>query len=282
MNLFKLKYKKYCLVVWNMAIIDMKRKYKASILSWLWLFLQPALMIFMYWFSFSSGNIQQSVEYFGVKYDYFQWLCIGVLTWTYCGDIILSGPSAIKAYMWLPKNFGLPLILPPIFVNISKFLVGIACMMAAFVISMIMNGTQGRPVVSWWALEIPLIFLLMLLFMLAWSYFLSPIVAISRDVQNLILVIPLLLSWVSGVFIVPSGIGGDDVNNVVNVVLQINPFNFMIHGVRSSMMGFGDIFGTSIYNEWYSIASFFGFIIFFAAAGYLVNRSCRKFINDIL
>lgn len=279
----KYKIKRYTSIIWKMSIVDMKRKYKASILSWFWLILQPALMVFTYWFSFQSGNMfPDGLEILGVNYNYLQWLLIGVLTWSYCGDILLSGPSAIKNYIWISKSFGAPPYIQSIFVNISKFLIGVLLMVVAFIVSMIINGVEGRPVATLSALEIPLIFIFMFFFMLAWSYFLSPIVAISRDMQNIILTIPMILGWVSGVFIVPTGVIAGNENEIFNIILQINPFNFLINGTRSSMMGYGSIFIPSIYNEWYSILSFFLFLGFFFGAGYLIHRKTTKFLLDII
>lgn len=279
----KYKFKRYTSIIWKMSIVDMKRKYKASILSWFWLILQPALMVFTYWFSFQSGNMfPDGLEILGVNYNYLQWLLIGVLTWSYCGDILLSGPSAIKNYIWISKSFGIPPYIPSIFVNISKFIVGVGLMLVGFIISMIINGVEGRPVATLAALEIPLVFILMFTFMSAWSYFLSPAIAISRDMQNIILTIPMILGWVSGVFIVPSGVIPGDSNEIFNIILQINPFNFLVNSVRSSMMGYGSIFIPSIYNEWYSILSFFLFLIFFVGFGYLIHKKTVKYLLDII
>lgn len=241
-------------------------------------------MVFMYWFAFSSGGVyDNSITFFGVKYNYLQWLLIGVLTWTYIGDILLTGPTAIKNYTWISKSFGISPHIPPIFVNISRFLVGSGTMLVGFVISMILNGIEGNPVVTWSALEIPVVFILMFAFMLSWSYLLAPIIAISRDMQNIILIIPVILSWVSGVFIQPTGaLSGDSATNVTNLILQINPFNFLISGARSSMMGFGSIFVPNIYNEWYSIVSFFSFTALFFGLGYIFNHSTKRFLLDII
>ncbi|MGL4948294.1 MAG: ABC transporter permease [Mycoplasma sp.] len=263
----------------------MKRKYKASILSWFWLILQPSLMVFMYWFSFStSGNMEDSVNYFGTDYNYLQWLIIGVLTWSYCGDILLSGPSSLSQYRWISKSFGISPVIPPVFVNLAKFMVGGSMIMVSFVISMIFNGVEGNEVVTLHALELPVMLLLMFCFMTAWSYFLSSLVAISRDMQNLIAIIPLLLGWISGVFIKPVGVGEsvDEVTNVTNIILQINPFNFMVNGIRSTTMGFGSPFVPNDYNQWYSILSFFLFMVFFFSVGYIINKITRKFLLDII
>ncbi|MGL4950965.1 MAG: ABC transporter permease [Mycoplasma sp.] len=268
-----------------MSIVDMKRKYKASILSWFWLFLQPALMVFMYWFAFSTGGqgLSEKINFLGIDYSFLQWLIIGVLTWSYCGDVMLTGPTSLSSYRWISKSFGISTSVPPIFVNLGKFMIGSCMIFIGFIISLIFNATSGNQVITWYALELPVMMILMFCFMLSWSYLLSSIVAISRDMQNFIAIIPLLLGWISGVFIPPAGVeSADQVTQVTNIILQVNPFNFMVNGIRSSCMGYSSIFVPSVFNEWYSIASFFIFGIAFFGIGYFINVRTKKFLLDIM
>ncbi|MGL4952145.1 MAG: ABC transporter permease [Mycoplasma sp.] len=284
MNSLIFNLKKNWSIIWKMSIVDMKRKYKASILSWFWLFLQPALMVFMYWFAFSTGSGSQDNFIFeGKEFHNLQWLIIGVLTWNYCGDILLSGPTSLRDYSWISKSFGVSPSIPPIFVNLSKFIVGSIMIFAAFVISMIFNGVSGNPVVTWHSFELPVIMILMFIFMCSWSYFLSSLVAISRDMQNIIGIIPMLLGWISGVFVMPAGADGSgDLTSTLNIILQVNPFNFIVNGIRSSTMGYASAFVPNIYNEWYGIVSFFGFTTLFISIGYFVNKTTKKFLLDIM
>ena len=274
-------------LVLKFAMVDMKRRFKSSILSWFWLIISPLLMIFMYWFAFSSAgdNTNDVIYYIGNNvyvYKWIAWIIIGAFMWTYCGDVIASGPNAIRTYSWMYKNFGVPIYLPSIFVNLSKFIIGFFMLIVAWLICIICNATDNdlntQPL-SLYSLEVPLMFILLFLFMMGYTYFLAPICGISRDFQNLILIFPMLLSWVSGVFLIP------DISNegsVVNIILQINPFNFLINGMRSTMLGYSDIFSPNVYAEWYSIVSFFVFLIIFWSGGYLLNRKSRKFLVDIV
>ncbi len=282
------KIKKELRLIFKFAIIDMKRKFKSSILSWFWLIIAPLMMLFMYWFAFSSSGsntneIQYTINGHEYNFKWIAWIIIGSFSWTYFGDIIVSGPYAIKNYHWMYKSFGIRFYIPTIIVNVSKFIVGLGLLIVAWLISIICNATDGNPEtlpLSIYSLEVPLMFILIFSFMLGWSYCLSHFVGISRDFQNLIFVLPMLLSWVSGVFLQPNSIGAG--NDAVNIILQINPFNFMINGLRSTMLGYSEIFSPNMYCEWYSILSFFLWLILFWLVGLLLSKKTGKFIVDIV
>lgn len=275
-------------LIFKFAIIDMRRKFKSSILSWFWLVLSPLLMLFMYWFAFSSsGSNTNDVTYVignnTYTFKWIAWIIIGAFSWTYFGDIVTSGPNAIRQYSWMYKNFGVGYYVPTLVVNASKFILGFALLIIAWIISIICNATDGNPntqPLSLYSLEVPLVLIFIILFMCGYSYCISHFVGISRDFQNLILILPMLLAWISGVFLLPNsdGVG----NQGVNVILQINPFNFMINGLRSTMLGYSDIFTPNDYCQWYSILSFFIFLITFWLLGFVIHRKCSRFIVDIV
>ncbi len=282
-----LNFKRNLTLILKFSIIDLRRRFKSSILSWAWLFINPLLMLFMYWFAFSSaGNETSTITYTinGVTYNFkwIAWIIIGVFTWSYFGDVLIAGPYSIKNYSWMPKFFGINYIFPAIFVNTSKFAFNFFLIIIGWIIAIICNATDGVPNTqpfTLYSLEVPLVLLLMFLFMMGYSYLITPLCGISRDFQNLLLMLPMLLSWVSGVFLQPH-IQND--NNVVNTLLQINPFNFLINGLRSTVLGYSELFTPNDYSQWYSILSFFLILILFWTGGFIINRISRKFIVDII
>lgn len=268
----------------KMAIIDMKRKYKASALSGFWLVFAPALMIFTYWFSFAAGGMfGDTVIMNNIKFPRISWLIIGVMTWTYCGDIIASGPSALKGYSWIVTKFGVPLTIPPIFVNISKFIVGSATIFVSWIINIIIvvssPSLEGVRAVTPYILELPIVLFLLFCFLTVWSLLFAPLNAISRDFQNLIVMIPMFVSWVSSVFI---PLETADSSNPLYIISQINPFYFLITGVRKTILGSGELFTPDNSIQWYSILSFFLFFILFAAIALFINKKARRIVVDLI
>ncbi len=278
-------------IIGKMSIVDIKRRFKTSIFSWVWLLVAPLLMIFTYWFGLGSAdpNATQVVEYVTAsgkhEYNWFAWILIGAFTWSYCGDVIVSGPSSTSYYSWMPKSFGVSPSIPPFITNLSKVVTGLPWLILAWIVAIIINATDASTnhtdVINLYALEVPVVLLLTIIAMTVYSYALAPLVAISKDLKNIFPIIPGLLSWISGVFIQPTAALANDLS-FRSVLIQINPLNFVINGIRSTMLGYDELFTPNNYVAWYSILSFFVCFGILGLFGWIVNKSSRKFIIDII
>ncbi len=278
-------------IIGKMSMVDIKRRFKTSIFSWTWLFIAPLLMIFTYWFGLGSADpdatqyVIYNINNVDHKYNWFAWILIGAFTWSYCGDVIVSGPGSTSYYSWMPKSFGVSPSLPPFITNLAKVVVGLPWLILAWIIAMIINGTDSAnantDAINLYALEVPIVLLLMIIAMTLYSYALAPLFAISKDLKNIFPIIPGLLSWVSGVFILPSAALANDWS-FRSVLIQLNPLNFPINGIRSTMLGYDELFTPNNYVAWYSILSFFVCFGLLGLIGWVVNKSSKKFIIDII
>lgn len=268
----------------KMAIVDLKRRYKASALSAFWLVITPAIMIFTYWFSFStSGQYHDTIVINGQQFMRIAWLIVGVLSWNYLGDIIASGPMSLRNYAWVVTKFGVPITIPPIFINLSKAILGFSIIFSSWIINVfiaLFGSVETAPVATVYILELPIILFLMFWFMTAWSLFLSPLYAISRDFQNFIGMVPMFVAWVSSVFM-PLSVA--DTSSAYYTIIQINPFYFLITGLRKSILGAGELFTPDgITVQWYSIMSFFIFLIVITAIALFVNKKAKRVVIDLI
>ncbi len=274
--------------IFVMSMIDLKSSFKASVLTWFWVVLAPLLTIGMYIFSFAiSGDNVESIDI--ISYDYNDlwsssleltsnsfnrtgWLIIGVLTWTFVGGSLTSGSNSIRTYSWLVSKIGSPLYVPPTFTCLSKSYIGIGSIFISWIIYMIIAGCSGDTVISYNILQLPLMIILLFCFMLLWSIAVSPLCAISKDVFNVITILPMLLQWITGVFL---PISNSVYNEPLGYVFRINPFNFLIDGIRGSIMSY-----SYIWNDWVSLVSFVCFfVILFVLASYITKRSKRLVVD---
>lgn len=277
------KFKNNFELIKKMAIVDLKRKFKASILSYFWLIIQPLMMIFMYWFAFSSAGQTNSILINDVKYNWLAWVLIGCFSWSYFADIMVYGPSVLRTYFWMIKNYGVKPIIILIFTNISKLIVGLISIFLAWIITIIVNATDSDPNTvpfSAKSLEVFIYIFFMILLMFLYSYAFSNLYLISKDIQNIVVLLPMVLSWLSAVFIPPNPENG---NAIVNIFLEINPIYFLINGLRGSMLGYGNLFIFDAYYHWYSLVSYFGFVILFFSIGIILdNKKFKRFILDVV
>lgn len=278
-------------VIYRLSIIDFKSFFKSSILSYFWIFISPLLMIGMYLFSFYAAQGKEGIDNISLpsynsndfifletanaeNYPKIGWLIIGVLTWTYIGNILTSGSHSIRTYSWLVTKIGSPLSTPPMLVNLSKFYIGLGSIIVSWIIYMIIASTNNQKVCDIEIIQLPLLIILLFCFLCLWSIFIAPLTAISRDIFNLILIIPLLLQWVTGVFLPLSPANMD---SAIGIIFRINPFNFLISNIRLSIMGNG-----WFWNDAISLISFASFFAIFFILAWFINKRSKKVVVDLI
>lgn len=282
-------------IIFRLSIIDFKSFFKTSILSYIWVFISPALMIGMYLFSFaaSGANIETikiidfsdySSIYFSSNFSSIEvskigWLIIGVLTWGYIGSILITGSNSIRNYNWLVTKIGTPLSTPPMLVNLSKSYIGISSIFVSWIIYMIIAATNTNSsvyseVITIQILQLPLMIVFLFLFMSLWSLIISPLTAISKDVLNVVGIIPMLFQWITGVFL---PLSPSNMNSTLGIIFRINPFNFLISNIRNSIMGTGYFWTDGI-----SLISFLGFFILMLLLAIFINKRSKTLVVDLV
>lgn len=282
-------------VIFRLSIIDFKSFFKASILSYFWVFVSPMLMIGMYLFSFAASGTDiektsvidfsapNSIYFVGagivptIDVSKIAWLIIGVLTWSYVGSILTSGSNAIRTYNWLVTKVGTPLSTPPMLVNISKSFIGLTSIVVSWIIYMIiaaLDSNNKTSIISASILQLPLMLFLTFCFMSLWSLIVSPLTAISKDVLNVIMIVPMLLQWITGVFL---PLNGNQMNNALGIIFRINPFNFLISNIRNSIMSTGYFWSDGI-----SLISFIGFFILMTLLAIFINKRSKRLVVDLI
>lgn len=276
--------------IFIMSVVDFKSQFKASVLTWFWVVINPALTIGMYLFSFAAGG--ENVETVGlISFDYNQfasfdatytssnypkigWLIIGVLTWTYVGSVLSAGSQSTRQYSWMVTKIGTPLSTPPTLVTISKSYIGISTIIVSWFIYMIVAACHGDQIISLNILQLPLMIIFLFSFLLLWSLTISPLTAISKDVYNVVLIIPVLLQWVTGVFL---PLDASQFNEQLGIIFRINPFSFLLDGVRGSIIG-----NSWFWNDWVSLVSFFSFFALFFGLASFLNKRSKKLVVDLV
>lgn len=284
-------------IIFRLSIVDFKSFFKTSILSYFWVFISPALMIGMYLFSFAAAgsdveeipiinfstntHINFIDEFNTINVSKIGWLIIGVLTWSYIGSILASGSNSIRTYNWLVTKVGTPLSTPPMLVNVSKSYIGIASIFVSWIIYMIiagvnkMNGANlHSEIITTQILQLPFMVILLFIFMALWSLITSPLTAISKDVLNVIAIVPMLLQWITGVFL---PLNQSNMNSALGVVFRINPFNFLISNIRNSIMGTGYFWTDGI-----SLISFFSFFLLMFLFALFINKRSKTLVVDLV
>lgn len=273
--------------IFLMSVVDFKNSFKTSVLSWFWVIINPILSIAVYIFAFAAGDDSgQNVSVISWSTGDFAflqkpeptnlnnnaWLIVGVLAWSYISAMMSGGATSVRGYNWMVTKVGTPLSVPPAIVCISRSIIGIPFIIVSWFIYMIIVSTTGPgPFISWNILQLPLMIILTFVFMLLWSLFTAPLVSISKDMNNLIGILPFFLQWMSGTFI---PLDPNKFNTGYGWIFRLNPLNFLLDNIR------GSITGTTYF--WNDAIALISFIICFGILTVLAITSNRKKVKKIV
>ncbi len=164
----------YRALLWSLTARELKARYRASVLGFLWTFLNPTLNMLVYVFVFGVVLNQG-----GPRYPYF--LFAGLLPWIYFASSVSGGTSSISDRKDLLTKVRFPAqVLPATVVatNLANFVLSLPLLIAL--------GMLFGDVPTWhFVLLIP-VMALQTFFTLALTYLLSALNVAFRDLQYVV------------------------------------------------------------------------------------------------
>lgn len=158
----------------NLTSKELKLKYKNSVLGFLWSFLNPILMLFVYDFAFSF-IMRQRIPNFVV------FLLSGMLSWNFFLGAVMGSTSSIIANANLIKKVYFPREIIPLSIVFSNF-VNFAITLVILFFAIIFSTVKiGLPIIF-----LPVGLLLLLLFAIGLSLILSALNVLYRDISHLV------------------------------------------------------------------------------------------------
>ncbi|MFZ5469895.1 MAG: ABC transporter permease [Myxococcota bacterium] len=165
---------RYRALLWSLTLRELKARYRASILGFLWTFLNPTLLMLVYALVFSVYMRQQIP-----RYTYFMF--VGLLPWIFFASSVTGGTSAISDRRDLLTKVRFPAqVLPAtvISTNLCNYLLSLPLM--------VLLGVLYGDWPSWHAVFFPAVTAIQTLFVLALVFALSAINVRFRDLQHVI------------------------------------------------------------------------------------------------
>lgn len=178
----------YRALLWSLTVRELKARYRASVLGFLWTFLNPTLLMVAYGLVF--GVIMRSQ----IKH-FLYFVFVGLLPWIFFSTSVGVGVSAISDRRDLMTKVRFPpQVLPATVVatNLSNYLLSIPLMIAL--------GAFYRVWPTWHVVAYPIVLLLQIVFTLALSYFVSALNVAFRDLQHIMTNVLQLWFFVTPVF----------------------------------------------------------------------------------
>ncbi|MDR0848795.1 MAG: ABC transporter permease [Propionibacteriaceae bacterium] len=208
---------------WRLAMTELRKEVRGTVLGWVWLLLTPAIYLAVFWFALAIGLRNRSpVD--GVPF--IVWLAAGIVPWFFMSRMLGGGSDVYHRYSYLVNKLRFPISVISSFFALAKFIVFLMSMLLVFAL---MVGF--RIPLTIYALQLPVVAIVMYLFWTLWSMATSPLSALSRDFHNLVKALSTPLFWVSGIIF--------RVDNIeiewVQRLYRVNPITFFATSMRASL-----------------------------------------------
>lgn len=237
---------------------DLRSKYKASVLGFLWTFLNPLLQLLVYTFVFSvimPNNIK----------NYAMFLFVALVPWIFLASSLQTGSMCVVSSKNLVQKIYFPRITLPLASTCASFMNMLLTFVVLF-IALIITGIGISPTI--WLL--PLIMVIQFFFVLGLTLIVSGLNVYFRDLEQIISIGT--LAWQ---FLSPVMYGIENVPEALRPVFNLNPMTSIIVSYR-------DILYNKVVPDLSTLGTTVLFAIAFIVIGYfLFQRLQRGFAEEL-
>ena len=233
---------------------ELIKKYKGAVIGPLWSVVKPLFTLFVYWFAFevglkSAGNVKVIFPELGkaggtFEYSRFLFMLIGFIPWFFINESIVEGAKSIRINRQFVNKVSFPVSTIMTYTSVARLYVHIFLLGLMYIYVTFVGGTVKLPGMdaavtggiapSLYNLQILFYMPLMFIFFLVLSWSTAPMLAFSRDFENMIVSIMSGIFWLSGI-IYDSYllVGKEPVPDWLRHAMLLNPINFFANGYRN-------------------------------------------------
>ena len=261
-------------LVLRLAKNDFKAKFAGSYLGIVWTFLQPVVMILVYWFVFEKGLPATGVTTkTGITVPFVLWLTAGMVPWFYFSEAFSSGTNTLLEYSYLVKKVVFNIDVLPFVKVISAGVVHVILIL----IMLVLYGAYGF-LPDLYTLQVVYYSLCMVFLVLGAVYITCSIVVFFRDMTQLVNIFMQVWVWVTPIMWNLDGmVEAGSIAPIVGRIFKLNPFYYIVSGYRDAL-----IYKTAFWEKWDLTLYFWIFAIAQFLIGQLIYRRLKPHFADVL
>jgi ABC-type polysaccharide/polyol phosphate export permease len=250
-------------VLWNLTKNDFKQRYLGNFLGIAWAFIQPTVMILIFWFVFQVGFKSQPID----NFPFILWLIAGMIPWFFFAEALNGGTNSILDNSYLVKKVVFRTSMLPIIKIISAFMIHLFFIF--FMFGMFLYYGYGFEV--YW-LQIFYYLFATIILALGLSWITSSVVVFFKDIGQFVAMVLQFGFWLTPIFwsmkMVPEK---------YQSLIELNPLVYIINGYRDSL----------IYHKWFwedinMTIYFWTIALVIFGLGALTFRKLRPHFADVL
>lgn len=252
---------KYNQMLRALARREVANMYVGSLLGFVWSFIQPAVMIVVFWFVFSVGFRAKPMN----DVPFVVWLTCGMAPWFLFASILGSTTGVVIQYGHLIKKTVFPSQILVV-VKILSNMVGHGVFVSLIILLILFNSLPFN--IYYFQAIYYLFCLLVLSSGLGWL--LSSLNVYARDIGQLVPVIIQIGFWASAIFwdlnIMPAS---------VQFWLKLNPVYYIIQGYRDSFIYFVPFWEHGLYTIYFWVVALLSLL----TGGWVFRRLKPQFVD---
>lgn len=203
-------------MIYSLVKRDLRGKYKASFLGFLWTFINPLCQILVYTFVF------QFIMRTGIE-QFYVYLISGMIPWIFFSTAVGAGTTCIKNQSEMVKKIYFPREVLPISFVTSAFINMLFCFIMIFAVIVI----SGRGVSVLALLFLPIVMIIEYVMALGFTMIVSGMTVFFRDMEHIVTVI--MMAWI---YLTPIMYTVDMVPETLKGVFYCNPMTPVVQAYQ--------------------------------------------------
>lgn len=250
-------------ILLNLAKNDFKNKFAGSYLGVVWAFVQPIIVVIIYWFVFQVGFKATPMD----DYPYVLWLIAGICPWFYFNDAVNNGTNSLMEYSYIVKKVVFKISMLPVVKIVSATFVHVFFIILILLIYLI-NGVN--PTIYWFQT----IYYSICVFALSLgiTYLTSSVAVFFKDLTQIVNIILQFGMWLTPIMYSAAQMPGK-----FSVLLRYNPMYYVVEGYRDSI-----IRGIGFWNHGLMSLYFWIFVLVCFGVGTAIYKKLKPHFADVL
>ena len=175
---------------------EVSERFKGSAAGWVWAVVAPLLAIAVYTFAFTTNlKLPLAEGATGARTGYALFIFSGIIVLYFWSEMAFRAPMLLHEYVHFIKQTIFPSDMLAVISTLRATLYAVISIVVMLAFQLLITGT-----LPWTVLLLPLIFLPFMAFLVGMSWFLSAIVAFTRDAGYLMINIVPLFMFATPVF----------------------------------------------------------------------------------
>lgn len=225
-------------VLYSLIVKNLFGNYKNSILGFGWHFIVPVVLLLIYYIVFTELRIQNLT-------NFWIYLSAGIFPFNYMYSNLNSSSNCIISNSNLIKKIYFPRELLILSQIISSFIT----LLISYAIIIVIVAVSGH--LEFFSLVcLPIAFMLMFIFSLGYSLFISSVVVYVRDIKYVISTFSMILFFITPIYFDATAVSG-----ILSDIVQINPFAYYVE-LFQSLIYYGTLPNLNIVKVCIGIAIF--------------------------